>query len=170
MAALDEGEMQDAARAAIDGLGAVLGKLGLQYVEAPEHPFGIGIGAAWSANDFTVLSVAFGDPGMVNLASAVSRDVRQDDRAGILDITNRLTRDNPMRPCVLHDADAGWDVLAMMRFPATLLIAREKFFNTCVTTLPQFAAAVVPEFAAFGGRRPEWTAEDLHELVTRSML
>ena len=106
---------------------------------------------------------------MVNIASGVLRGV-SNNRAAILDITNRLTRDNALFPCVHHEAEAGWDVMTMMRFPLDLLTSAPEFLGQCVNTAPQVAANAAGEFVGLGGRRPEWTQQDFSELVTRSLL
>jgi hypothetical protein len=152
-----------------DKLQQVLGSLGFNSVDRTAHPFGVGLGVPQSSADFCVLSIASGDPQAVNLASTVLRDIRKDQPA-ILEITNRLTRDNPLFPCVLHDAEDGWDILILQRFSRGLLINVPEFLQMCVETIPRAAAAHVGTFVEFGGRRPEWGQPDFGDLVTRSML
>jgi hypothetical protein len=164
----DLDRMEAEARAAVDRIQQSLTRIGLKSVAAPPNPFGSALGVPWSPHDFTVISVHMGDPGPVNLVSAVLRGVSRDQ--AILGTTNRLTRDNALFPCVLHEAAAGWDVLMAQRFPEPLLVKDPQFLQLCVEALPQRAAEAVPEFAAFGGRRPEWGAADLGDLVTRSLM
>jgi hypothetical protein len=161
--------MEAQARAVVATLAEALAASGVKSVMAPRNPFGAGLGVLWDVDEFTVLSVMIGDLEIANLGSAVLRGVAR-ERAAILDITNRLTRDNPLMPVVLHDAEAGWDVLVTQRFPVQLLLENRRFLRDCVESLSGMAKQTVAELAPFGGRRPRWTAEDLHELVTRTMM
>jgi hypothetical protein len=161
--------MQAEARSTVDRLQDALASLGLTAVAGTPNPWGVGLGVAWSSGDFCVLSVGLGAASLVNIASAVLRGVNQ-DRLAILDAANRLTRENALFPCVLHDSDVGWDVIMMQRFPAQLLVGSQGFLRQCVQALPVAAAQAVDSFSEVGGRRPVWDGADFDELVTRSML
>lgn len=158
------------AQAVMARLRDVLAQEGLRSVDAPRNPFGAGLGVAWGDDVFTVMTVEAGEPGMINLGSAVLRSVDESERAALLDQVNSATRDNPLMPVVLHDAEAGWDVIVMQRFPLQLLLRNPRFLHDCAHALAHTAKDFVERFGQFGGRRPQWTADDLHELVIRTTL
>jgi hypothetical protein len=167
MSELEQGVAQ--AATTIAALRSALAANGLNSVESPPNPIGAGLGVAWGEDVFMVITVEAGEPNMVNLGSAVLRDVAQ-ERGAICAITNQLTMENPLMPVVLHDAEAGWDVIAMQRFPYQLLMDNQQFMCSCALALAHRSKEMAERFGPFGGRRPQWTMQEVHEMVIRTTL
>jgi hypothetical protein len=158
------------AEAVVTCLRDALAAQGLQSVAAPRNPFGAGLAVPWEEGTFSVMAVMAGEPRMVNFGSAVLRSVAQTDKVGILYLTNLLTRENPLMPVVLHNAEAGWDVIAMQRFSYQLLMENQSFMCESAHALAYMAREVEERFQQFGGRPPQWRADEIHELVIRTTL
>jgi hypothetical protein len=151
---------------------AALDQLGLRFLDLGTLVIAAGVGIAYGQNDYLVLSVsAGGSEGVLNLTSGVLKDVRQ-DRLAILNICNKLTRDNPAYPVFLHDAEAGWDVLMQQRLLTDLLLADLSTFKSLIELLPRAAQSARAKFAEanLGGQMYTWTNDDIRRLLLRSVM
>jgi hypothetical protein len=59
----------------------------------------------------------------VAITVGVFKGVTQ-DRPTVLDACNTMTRDNPMYPVFLHDAQQGWDILVQQQFHIDLALKK----------------------------------------------
>ena len=166
-------EWEAAARRTIGAIDQVLGHLGFSAVELT-GPGMIGLGRAvgWPDDKYCVISVGLGgSETMVNVVSGVLRDI-QKDRMAALDACNSQTRDNSTFPCVFHDADAGWDILLVQRFPISVFAMDADFLKTCLEAQLMITDNIRedPKFVPLGGVHYKWNDEDVNRLLIRSLL
>lgn len=150
----------------------VLEQNDLKYLDLGERGFGVGVGIAFGPHEFVVLSVG----GQTNshyiyLTTGLLRDVNQ-DRLGLLTLCNNMTNDNPAFPTILHDADAGWDILVQQTHPAQLMVDVPAFFVANVKALAANCADWRGRFAEIGagGQPYAWENADIERLFVRSLL
>lgn len=159
------------ARSQLERLKVVVSQLGLNYYELPACPFGLGVAIAESETRFVLLSVFF-EPGVgvAYTTSGVLKNVEH-DRPRVLEVCNARTRDNPLFPIYLHDADEGWDILASQRLPIDLLVNNPQFLEEHIQAYRVIIEKALPAFQEAGvrGERHKWS-EDLPRLLVRSLI
>jgi hypothetical protein len=144
-----------------------------QFSFVPVHnTFGRSLALAFSETDFCVISVP-GAPSQntVYLISPVLGQLQQ-DRLLILDQCNQRTRDNPVLPVILHEAEAGWSALVSVGMLAGAFYGARQLLRTYVEALPTVASAARESMLEFGvvGSEYHWGPEALSELAIRSVL
>ncbi|MEH0929071.1 hypothetical protein [Micromonospora sp. CPCC 205558] len=150
----------------------VLTKIGLEYVELDPFVMGVGVAVPYGPADYVVISVSGGgSESLLNLTSGVLQDLSQEPLP-ILDACNKITRDNPIFPHFLHDAEAGWSVLVQHRALATVLYDVRGLMQVVVENLPVIARASREKLAAAGvvGRPYTWNPADANHLLIRSLM
>jgi hypothetical protein len=161
-----------AARRQVERLQGAVHAIGLKTGEVRETPFGAGFGVAWSDTRFSVVSAAFEETVVyVYVTAGVLKNVPQ-ARQALLEVCNGLTRDNPLFPAFLHDAEAGWDVLLSARSPAEVLMTQPAYFRLLLEFTPGAAEQALERFAAEGiptSERHTWS-EDIPRLIMRSVM
>ena len=166
-------EWEAAARRTIGVIDQTLAHLGFNAVDLT-GPGLIGLGRAvgWPDDKYCMISVGLGgSETMVNVVNGVLRDIRQ-DRMPALEACNRLTRDNSTFPCVLHDAEAGWDILLSQRLPISVFALDPDFLKTCLEAQLMIADSIREdlEIVSLGGNRYRWNDDDVNRLLIRSLL
>ncbi|SDZ46067.1 hypothetical protein SAMN05444365_1199 [Micromonospora pattaloongensis] len=162
----------DLARQQLEQAKNALTKIGLRYTELDPFMFGVGVGVPIGLADYVVISVSGGgNESMVNLTSGVLQDLPQDPLK-ILSVCNSLTRDNPIFPHFLHDAQAGWAVLVQHRALATVLHDVSGMMQVIVENLPVIARQSREKLTAAGvtGRPFDWNVAEANHLLIRSLM
>jgi hypothetical protein len=161
-----------AASRQLDRLQEAVRAIGLKTGEVRETPFGVGFGVAWSDTRFSVVSATYEETvGFIYVTAGVLKAVPQ-ARRPLLEVCNGLTRDNPLFPAFLHDAEAGWDVLLSARSPVEVLMSQPAFFRLLLEYGPGTAELALERFAAEGistAERHTWS-EDVPRLIIRSVM
>jgi hypothetical protein len=149
----------------------VLDQGGLEYFNIPEELFGVGLAVPTVQHDYVVLSIFPGGEEQLLLTTGILHNIEQ-DRLAALEAANHLTQNHPSTPVFLHFAPAGWALLLQVAWPIELLLTNPGYLNGLVRHLPVAAAehrALVCERWDIGGRPWEWTAEQVRELLIRSI-
>lgn len=168
-------EFTDQARRQLERVKVLCAQSGLRYVELPPAFLGAGVAIGFDETDYVVVSVAGGGgEGQLLVTSGLLNDVAR-DRAAALEAANHFTSNNPAYPVFLHDADAGWALLAQQSIPVQLAVDVPAYFiDFCVKALPQVVAeyrqTVAEKWGRLGGRPWRWTPEDHSALLLRSMM
>ena len=122
--------------------------------------------------DFVLVTVP-GPPGhlVLYLTCGVLRDIRQEQLAA-LNVCNEINQGGAPFACFLHDAEAGWDILAQSKMPVALAFQAPQFFSSAVKGLPGAIEEMRPKFASaeLAGERYQLSREDVGRLFFRSMM
>ncbi|PYC66190.1 hypothetical protein C7C45_26050 [Micromonospora arborensis] len=160
------------ARQQLEQTKRALTRASLEYVELDPFVMGVGVAVPYGPTDYVIISISGGgNESVLNLTSGVLQDLPQDPLP-ILDVCNKLTRDNPIFPHFLHDAEAGWAVLVQHRALATVLYDVPGLMKVIVENLPVIARQSREKLAAAGvvGRPYIWSPADANHLLIRSMM
>ena len=151
---------------------ALCDQVGLKYIELSDNFFGAGIAVGFGEAGHVVLSVmGGGSESKLMITSGILKDIKQ-DRLAALTASNAFTSENTLFPVYLHDAENGWSLLMQLTYTIDLLLDNPEYFDLVVRATPQTAAQHRAEIAGkydLGGQLWQWTAEDLHMLLTKSL-
>jgi hypothetical protein len=146
---------------------------GLQFYDLGTRlSLGTAVAVGFGGEGFVLLTImGGGNENQLFLTTPVLRDVNQ-DRLAVLDACNSQTRDNASFPTILHDADAGWDVLVQQVYPIQMLGYGADWIEVNVRGIAGVGAQIRDKMAplGIGGLAYQWTNEDLDRLFLRSML
>jgi len=106
------------AEVTLNAVRLILESCGLASVDVePIAMLAGGAAIGWQEGGFSVVTVGLGgSESLINIATGAMKDVPH-DRLSILETCNACTRDNPLFPVYLHDAEIGWDILVHQRWP-----------------------------------------------------
>jgi hypothetical protein len=150
---------------------AAVGQGGLEYFDLQEEFVGIGIAVSSGQHDYVILSIFSGGEAQLLVTTGILHSIEQNQLAA-LEAANHLTQNHPSTDAFLHTAPAGWALLLQVAWPIELLLENPGLLIGWVRHLPVVAAdhrALVRERWNIGGRPWEWTAEQVRELLVRSM-
>ncbi|MCZ7474148.1 hypothetical protein [Micromonospora sp. WMMC273] len=162
----------DLARQQLEHVKSALTKIGLRYTELDPFVMGVGVGVPFGPQEYVVISVSGGgNESVVNVTSGVLEDLPQGPLK-ILTVCNSLTRDNPIFPHFLHDAQAGWAVLVQHRAPAVVLYDVPGMMQVIVENMPVVARKSREKLTEAGltGRALDWNQADAYHLLIRSLI
>jgi hypothetical protein len=144
---------------------------GLEYFDLQEELWGIGIAVPTGRDAYVVLSIFSGGEEQLLLTTGILHSI-EEDALPALEAANHLTQNHPATPSFLHIASSGWALLVQVAWPLELLLENPGLLVGWVRHLPTVAEnhrVLVRERWDIGGRPWEWTAEQVRELLIRSM-
>jgi hypothetical protein len=151
------------ARAQLDRLRVVLDGLSLKYVEIEPRMTAVGLAVAFGDAEFSVLSISGGNSSYVYVTAGALKDVSH-EKLQILEVCNDYVADRAEVPVYLHDADIGWDVLA-------LYVDVPAYFGLILRAVPNAAIGVRQALGAKGvaGEPYKFSEQDLNRLFITSV-
>lgn len=156
----------------LSNLKQLTAELGLQFVDIPEHSMGVGFGVAFGQTEFSLVSVLAKNEGTAFITSGVLRDINKDDRLGALEQCNAVVSEGTGVPVFLHDADAGWDLIAQVSVPAQVLFDVPPYYESLLRGVAETSTELRPKFQEAGlrGEVYRWDNVDAARLLSRSLI
>jgi hypothetical protein len=147
-------------------------EIGLQHVDIPPASFGVGFGVAFSATDFVVVSIGAASTNNPYITAGALRDINRNTKLAALEVCNTMNADGKGVTVFLHDADAGWDVLAQTNLPIQLLFDVPPYYAALLRGLPQSAQEARQKLNEVGitGESYRWDNLDSQRLLLRSLI
>jgi hypothetical protein len=161
-----------AATQQLDGLKQLTDQIGLRFVELPAHSMGVGFGVAFGGTEYAIVSVLSQNERHAFISAGVLQDVSRAHRLDILEFCNTIVQEGAGTPIFLHDAEAGWDLIAQVTVPTQVLFDVPPYYGALLRGVASFAQQARMRLAEAGitGQTYRWDNVDSERLLSRSLV